>query len=71
MLLLGVRSRTGRPRDRDSAEGDDSPQEVVQDELVLRRHTAVLRVQVECVQAFAARRHQVRHTYLYIYIDVT
>ena len=36
-----LRPRAGRARDRDGAKGDDSPEKVVQDELVVRGHSAL------------------------------
>ena len=56
--LPGLRPGARRARDRDGAEGDDPPAQVVQDELVVRRHPALRRVQVAGLQAGAARRAQ-------------
>ena len=58
-LLVGVWSRAGCAGHWDGAEGDDSSTQVVQDEQLVCRHSAVCCVQVEHLAAVAACRHQV------------
>ena len=58
--ITGVRSRVGRPGDRDGPKGDDPSPEILQDELLLRGHPALRRLQVERLQTIPARRLQVR-----------
>ena len=59
-LAPGVWSRAWCSRDWDGPEGDDSSQEVLQDEQLLRRHPPLCLLQVERVSPVAARRFQVR-----------
>ena len=49
--LSGVRPGAGQAGDRDGAEGDDPPAQVIQDELVVRGRAAVRGVQVAREQA--------------------
>jgi len=57
--VAGVWSRAGCTGYRDRSEGDDSSSKVVQDEQLVRRHSALCRLQVEHLTAIAACRHQV------------
>lgn len=59
LCLLGVWSRAGCFGDWDCPEGDHPSQEVLQDELVLRRHSALRFLQVECLPTLAAGRLKV------------
>mmetsp|Transcript_10158 Transcript_10158/g.30033 ORF Transcript_10158/g.30033 Transcript_10158/m.30033 type:complete len:262 (-) Transcript_10158:2381-3166(-) len=53
--LPGARRGARCARDRDGAEGDHPPAQVLQDELVVCRHPPLRRLQVAGLQAFAPR----------------